>query len=318
MKIHSCIFCESTEIVLSEKVKTEDIIFAYEQIFNVSVSNLFINSSALVELLTCNNCDLKWYEPLVSGDAEFYESLQQHDWYYQEHKPEYDYAKKLVKEGDHVLEIGCGKGVFGQLLPQNSTYHGLEFNQIAVEKAKLTGLNVEVNSIENHSAKNSGVYDVACHFQVLEHVSNPRPFLEACVKVLKPGGKLIVAVPSEDSFMSVAESIWLNMPPHHLTRWSDKALSFAFNSLKLEQIEFWHEPLADFHKNLYRSTMINLGFKNLLGIKTSLRKDRIFSRVTSRLEKTTTLGDWLANQGSKQFPFAGRGHTVCAVGYKQQ
>lgn len=322
MKAHSCLFCDSVELTHLEKVSAETITSAYKTNLKVSVGGLFANSSnissSIIELLACKHCDLKWFEPLVSGDAAFYEQLQQHDWYYQEHKPEYDFAKKLVKEGDSVLEVGCGKGVFGKLLPKNTYYYGLEFNQIAAEKARMAGLNVEINSIENHAAKNLNTYDVVCHFQVLEHVTNPRGFLEACVQALKPGGRLIVAVPSEDSFMTIAESIWLNMPPHHLTRWSDKALNSAFISLELENVEFWHEPLADFHQNLHRSTMLNFGFKNMLGIKTHLQKDKFFSRIASRLEKTAKLGDWLASRGAKQFPFADRGHTVCVVGYKQQ
>lgn len=316
MKTQSCLFCENPNVSHVDQVSAKAIISAYKRNFNVSVRSLFIDSSVLIDLLACKNCDLKWYEPLVAGDAEFYEGLQQHDWYYQEHKPEYDFAKNVVKEGDKVLEVGCGKGAFGQFLSRNINYHGLEFNQVAVEKAKLAGLNVEIDSIENHAAQNPNTYDVVCHFQVLEHVTNPRRFLEACVQALKPGGRLIVAVPSEDSFMRVAENIWLNMPPHHLTRWSDKALGFAFNSLKLEKIEFWHEPLADFHKNLYRATMLNLGLKHLLGCKTNLQKGRFFSRIAGRLEKTSTLGNWLASQGAKKFKFAERGHTVCAVGYK--
>lgn len=322
MNAHSCLFCDSVELAQLEKVSVAAIISAYKSNLNVSVDSLFANSSSnsasMVELWTCKRCDLKWFEPLVSGDAAFYEELQQHNWYYQEYKPEYDFAKKLVKEGDRVLEVGCGKGVFGQLLPDNAAYYGLEFNQVAAEKARMAGLHVEIDSIENHAAKNLNTYDVVCHFQVLEHVTNPRGFLEACVQALKPGGQLIVAVPAEDSFMSIAEDIWLNMPPHHLTKWSDKALNFAFDSLKLENVEFWHEPLADFHQNLHRSTMLNFGLKNIFGIKTHLQKDRVFSRIASRLEKTTVLGDWLAGRGAKQFPFADRGHTVCAVGYKRQ
>lgn len=318
MKKNTCIFCDSEKVASVGNVSANEIISAYKKTLNASVEHLFHDGAELIELLLCKKCDLKWYQPLVSGDAKFYEQLQQHEWYYQDHKPEYDFAKNQVKQGYNVLEIGCGKGMFGQLIRHNAKYHGLEFNHTAVEKANAAGLNVEIDTIENHADKNQGVYDVVCHFQVLEHVSNPRQFLEACVKALKPGGKLIVALPSDDSFMSVAESIWLNMPPHHLSRWSDQALEYAFSKLGLDKVDIWHEPLADFHKNLYRTVMINMGVKQLFGFKPSLAKDRVVSRVASKLEKSTTIGNWLANRGAKQFKYAGRGHTVCVVGYKSE
>lgn len=316
MNKNACVFCDSEKVTSVGNVSANEIISAYKITLNASVEHLFTDSPDLIELLHCENCDLKWYQPMVAGDAKFYEQLQQHDWYYQDHKPEYDFAKNQVRQGDNVLEIGCGKGTFGRLIGQKANYSGLEFNHTAVEKANAAGLNVVIDTVENHANKNQGVYDVVCHFQVLEHVLNPHQFLEACVKALKPGGKLMVAVPSDDSFMSVAESIWLNMPPHHLSRWSDRALEYALGEFGLKEVIVWHEPLADYHKNLYRSVMLNMGIKQLFGVHPSLVKDSIFSGIAGKLERFATIGDWFSNRGAKQFKYAERGHTVCIVGTK--
>lgn len=316
MKTHSCIYCSSAELVSVEKVAAKAIVEAYDNSFNVPLSTLLTDNASDFALLKCRVCDLQWFSPLVPGDGEFYENLQQHDWYYQEHKPEYDYVRKLIHEGDHVLEVGCGKGVFGHLLAKNTAYHGLEFNHAAVEKAKTSGLQVEVASIEIHADKNANSYDVVCHFQVLEHVTNPRQFLEACVQALKPGGRLIVAVPAEDSFLSLIEGNWLGMPPHHLTRWSDQALLNAFRLLHLEKIELWHESVAEIHQNLYQKTMLNYGFKTLFGLQPRLERDQFFSKIADRLEKINFFANWLGTRGEKRFEFSGRGHTVCAIGFK--
>jgi SAM-dependent methyltransferase len=316
LKSQHCLCCNSEEIVEIDTVSSKDVINAYKINFRVDIEKLFNSESSIVTLFNCKECDLKWYEPMIAGDAKFYEALQQHDWYYQEQKPEYDFARKNLKEGDHILEVGCGSGAFGKMMPRNTTYHGLEFNQTALDKATKAGLKVTMESIDNHSFQNTNAYDVVCHFQVLEHVTEPLKFLESCVRALKPGGRLIVVVPSEDSFLSVTESLWLNMPPHHLTRWSDNALIFAMKSLKLEKIDIWHEPVADFHKNFYRSSMINFGFKHLIGLKTKLLKNKILSRVTGRIEKTTSLGNWLAKVGEKHFELSKIGHTVCIIAYK--
>ena len=262
------------------------------------------------------NCDLRWYTPQTAGDAKFYEDLQQVDWYYQEHKPEYDFARTLVKQADRVLEVGCGKGAFRKFLPENVTYHGLEFNQAAVKTACASGLDVKISPIEAHAAENPASYDVVCHFQVLEHVTTPLPFLQACVAALKPGGTLVVAVPSEDSFLRIVENGWLNMPPHHMTRWSDRSLKDAFSALHLVGAQFCHEPVADYHRDWYRAVMRNFTLKHSLGIRIPLLGDRQLSRIGGRLARIESVGAWLDGQAERQFKFAKNGHTVCAAATK--
>lgn len=316
MKTDLCVYCGSAETVSIESVTAKVIVDAYKNSFNVPIAKLFPESLIAFALLKCKACDLQWFSPVVSGDGEFYENLQQHDWYYQEHKPEYDYVRKLIDDSDQVLEVGCGKGVFGQLLTNNLRYHGLEFNHAAVEKARASGLDVDVASIESYCAENPDAFDVVCHFQVLEHVTEPRQFLEACVQALKPGGRLIVAVPAEDSFLSLIEGNWLGMPPHHLTRWSDQALIATFKSLRLEKVELWHESVAEIHQGLYWKTMLNYGLKSLFGLQPRLERDQLLSKIADRLAKVKLLKNWLSARGEKSFEFSGRGHTVCAVGYK--
>ena len=103
------------------------------------------------------------------------------------------------------------------------------------------------------------------HFQVLEHVTDPKGFMQGCVKALKSGGKLLMAVPVEDSFVGRAESTWLNMPPHHLTRWSNTALANAVRSVGVNPVETWHEPVADYDQAWHRTVVIAAGWKSLLG-----------------------------------------------------
>lgn len=92
---------------------------------------------------------------------------------------------------------------------------------------------------------------MVCFFQVLEHVPDPRGFLNDAIKCLKPGGLLIFSVPSEDSFLSFAVNNVLNMPPHHLTRWSDRALRDLTSRFSLSIVSIHHEILADVHLKGY-------------------------------------------------------------------
>ena len=92
-------------------------------------------------------------------------------------------------------------------------------------------------------------YDAVCAFQVLEHVAHPRRFLDACVRLLRPGGRLCIAVPNDDGYMGKQrrEKASLNLPPHHLSRWGRRTLMSleGLFPLKVRRIAF--EPLSEHH-----------------------------------------------------------------------
>lgn len=313
-----CLLCGSTNQVEIDAISTDLVAENYVKAFGVDVTAYFRPGDRL-SLIECSDCGLRYYDPPSPGDAAFYEALQRLPWYYQDIKPEYEFARKHVEKNDRVLEVGCGKGVFRSFLPESIEYRGLEFNQAAIDKARAQGLNVTSQTIENHADCNKGTYDVVCHFQVLEHVTDPIGFLKASGRAVKPGGKLIVAVPSEDSFLSICENGWLNMPPHHVSRWKDQTLRYALETeLGLTVEDLWHEPVAEYHRDWHRSILINYHLKKLFGRQTRLSSsDDIFIRVARRMTKAGIVQNSLFSDAMNRFPFAKIGHTVCIVGKKE-
>jgi SAM-dependent methyltransferase len=177
-------------------------------------------------------------------------------------KEEYDYACRYIKDNDIILEVGCGKGAFSRKI-QTSSYTGLEFSKDAIEIASKASIKIINQSVEIHSNSHLESYDVVCSFQVLEHVSNPKSFIESCLKCLKKGGLLIISVPSDDSFIGSLKNNVLNMPPHHVTRWSDKALQYVADRFCLKLIDIHHEKLADIHRRLYARELVIKSLDNL-------------------------------------------------------
>lgn len=315
---HACPSCGGLQQVQLDSVGCGELLAAYRHVsLNTDISALVPAAHDPLKMLECAGCGLRWFWPLVTGDEAFYESLQRHDWYYQSFKPEYPYAASLIPAGAAVLEVGCGRGVFASYLQSEVHYRGLEFNEEAARKAQSQGLEVMIRPIQEEAKSSQGRYDVACHFQVLEHVSDPHGFMRACADVVRPSGLVIVTVPSEDSFLSVAASAWLNMPPHHVTRWSDAALASLFSRVGLEVQDVWHEPVADFHRDWYQSVMAGYAVGRLLGRRPSLVGHGLAHRIAGRLARFPGLRNWFAARGEAAFPYPRRGHSVCISGYKR-
>ena len=283
----------------------------------MQIQRLFHADCNVIQRLGCAECGLQWFSPAIAGDGRFYEELQSLHWYYQSDKPEYPYAARLIGTEKSVLDVGCGRGAFASHLQPGNRYKGLEFNNAAVAAARQFGLDVTMVSVQDEARNARAYYDVVCHFQVLEHVPDALGFMKSCVSALKPGGKLIVTVPSEDSFLAVAGAAWLNMPPHHVTRWTDDALRSIFERLDVDVDHIWHEPVATFHQSWYDTIIAAFALRSLLGTPLRLEGGDFASRVARRLQSIPLISKQIVAYGNLKFGHAGRGHSVCISGTKR-
>ena len=248
-----CPLCECKEIERLETINKDELVYLYKKMTDVDFSYL-LNQN--IDFCECKSCKLRFYDPLITGDEKFYNSLQKFDWYYMDDKDEYLYAKKYIKLEDKVLEVGSGKGAFAKYLATKN-YIGLDFSENAKKMAAENGITIENEMIQDYAKRHKEEFDIAVSFQVLEHVSDPKSFIEAQIEALKIGGRLIIAVPSEDSFLKYVSNGILNMPPHHVTRWSDTTFKFIANKYNLKLLDIYHEKVQEVHKSWYLNTLIN-------------------------------------------------------------
>jgi len=297
-----CPLCQSITIRKIETIKVNDLICLYGKM-GIDIDRFFVQE--FITYLNCNKCDLRFFDFSGSVDEAFYESLQMHPWYYLDEKAEYKYALQYIGPNDKLLEIGCGKGAFSEYLT-TTDYTGLEFSQQAIDIAKKAGIRVILQSIQEHSIEKPGYYDVVCSFQVLEHISAIYDFLNAVVKTIKTGGILILAVPCEDSFLRFAINNALNLPPHHVSRWSDKSLDFLASCFDLELLKIHHEQVQPIHQRLFLATiLINSMLKADKAVDCSL-KYRLLSKIVSKI-----IGLFFNKELNNEF--LPNGHTVTAV-----
>lgn len=118
----------------------------------------------------------------------------------------------LVPEGTRdVLEIGCGRGVTGQLLQERlgCRVTGVELNpEVAREAAdrlhRVIVGNVEHLTLEDLTPLNRG-FDVVVATELFEHLNYPEDFLIQMKRLLRPGGRIVLSVPNVGHYSIVED-----------------------------------------------------------------------------------------------------------------
>jgi 2-polyprenyl-3-methyl-5-hydroxy-6-metoxy-1,4-benzoquinol methylase len=95
-----------------------------------------------------------------------------------------------------TLELGCAHGGFVALMRwAGFDATGLEVSPSLVEYAKSTfGVPMLTGPIEKQNIE-PGTLDMILHFDVLEHLPDPRGTMERCMELLTPDGSIILQTP---------------------------------------------------------------------------------------------------------------------------
>lgn len=236
-----------------DSFEVEKIIESYKSIYKIDVSPYFGNQHELA-LYECSSTGLKFFHPSsLAGDEVFYQALEDLPFYYADWKWDYEKGITLIENGSNVLDIGCGRGAFLEKLKteKNCTVTGLEFNPSAIEVLKQKNINAFQKTIESFALNNPNSFDVVCFFQVLEHIVDVKSFLTAAIEVLKPNGKMIIAVPYNKPYMYGNNKYeTLNLPPHHMGWWDENSLQKIEQHFNLKYINHFIKPFRDFNSYL--------------------------------------------------------------------
>lgn len=95
-----------------------------------------------------------------------------------------------------MLENGCGVGMYLQhLTPHAGSIIGLEYDSERAREAHTHSPNL-INAASEQLPFTTGSFDVILSHEVLEHVRDDRCSIEEMVRVLKPGGIIVLFVPN--------------------------------------------------------------------------------------------------------------------------
>ena len=158
----------------------------------------------------------------------------------------------LFKQSNTVgtlLDFGCGTGDF--LVEANKRgwkTTGFEPSEKASALASKKGIAMasELSELPDHS------FDVITLWHVLEHVSNLEEQIVALDRLLKPSGKLIIAVPNYKSYDAMYyKEHWAAFDvPRHLWHFSQKSIALIFSTFNFQVDELQPMLFDSFYVSL--------------------------------------------------------------------
>lgn len=231
------------------EIETSFLISEYKEQTNIDVTRSFTDYKT-IGLYKCIESGYRFFFPLdIAGDGRFYAELENIPWYYSKWKWDYAVASEIISDHSNVLDIGCGEGNFLTFLKEKKSceVEGLELNPKAAKIANDKGIKVHQELIQDYAQKNESKFDCVCFFQVLEHISDVRPFLHAAIRCTKRNGRIIIVVPNNEPFYLTYDRLhFMNLPPHHMGWWNEKSLAALEQLFAIKLLSIKKQPLEHY------------------------------------------------------------------------
>ncbi len=123
------------------------------------------------------------------------------NYWFRRHEVVYRYCADMCA-GREVLEAGCGEGYGAALLASHARrVVALDYDAVTVAHVRARYPSVEV--VEGNLAAlpmADASADVVVNFQVIEHLWDQPQFITECLRVLRPGGLLLMSTPNRITF----------------------------------------------------------------------------------------------------------------------
>lgn len=109
-------------------------------------------------------------------------------------------AERTALRGARALDVGCGGGILSESLARaGAEVTAIDLSPEVIEVARLhlleSALTVDYRllGVEALADESPAAFDVVSCMEMLEHVPDPRSVVEACARLLRPGGRLFVS-----------------------------------------------------------------------------------------------------------------------------
>ena len=106
------------------------------------------------------------------------------------------YVKAKPKETSRVLDIGCGTGTMLTYLARYGDAEGIDMDAEAIQYCHERGLTRVKQAKADLLPFADDTFELVTALDVIEHIDDDRAALSEALRVLQPGGTLLISVPA--------------------------------------------------------------------------------------------------------------------------
>ena len=213
-----------------------------------------------IHYVDCNNCTTFYVNPRPPSDVlEWFYRGSSNYAYWNEHifpaseaarrqgifVPRVDRLLSMCKKygiaTDALLEVGAGFGTFCSELQSRKVFRrvvGVEPTPDLAKTCRRRGIEIIEEPVEKVELDEAHRFDVVASFEVIEHLFDPADFVRHMVRLLKPGGIVMLTCPNGQGFdIQALGTLSTSVDHEHLNYFSPASLSGLLTRSGLEILE---------------------------------------------------------------------------------
>jgi 2-polyprenyl-3-methyl-5-hydroxy-6-metoxy-1,4-benzoquinol methylase len=164
----------------------------------------------------------------------------------------YSAIERIIKSlnlGGHVLDFGAGKGRLAAHLASMGRFESVTAVDLltppAAESPPVRWIEADLNGPVDIAASR---FDVIIAAEVIEHLENPRAVAREWLRLLRPGGTLVMSTPNNESWRSLSALVFKGhyalfgqeSYPAHITALLRKDIERIVTEAAFESLRFFY------------------------------------------------------------------------------
>lgn len=133
-----------------------------------------------------------------------------------------------IRNYPRVVDVGCGEGHLLSRMTQKDAV-GVDISETAVRLASKSTKALIIRSYAESLPFSDSYFDAAVCSEVLEHTLEPVKVIKELVRIVRPGGRIVLSIPNEPLINRIKDAVW-----------SLGLFSLLFPDVPRRQDDEWH------------------------------------------------------------------------------